>query len=154
MSEFLYNDSELQQDTFLILCLEEVDDDDIDNRVFIGWCNGTKNFIVRGKRTDIGPNQFVPYSFHCETANALYTFLEFTLGKTANLNMTLYNYNNIYNTLLEDEGDCKSTNVLTYEFFEAHMHKDYEISGYDMAKLSRKHMLRYLKMLMQTRSWE
>jgi hypothetical protein len=153
MSEFLYNDSELQQDTFLILCLEEVDDEDIDNRVFIGWCNGTKNFFVRGKRTDIGPREFVPYTFHSENAIKLYNFLEFVLGENANMNIVLYNYNNIYSLLKAGE-NCIGTNVLTYEFFESHMDKDYEISGYDMAKLSRNHMLRYLNMLKDMRSWE
>ena len=154
MSEFMYNDSELQMDTFLILCLEDIDDItntdcNIDTRVFIGWCGGTNNFIVRGKRTDIGDKEFVPYAFHCNTANALYTFLEFTLGEKANINMTLYNYNNIYSLLNGDD----TTNLLTYDFFETNMHKHYEVSGYDMATLNRKYVIRILNMLKELSSW-
>jgi len=41
MSDFLYNDSELQMDTQFILCIEEhdnkKDENSIDTRLFIGY---------------------------------------------------------------------------------------------------------------------
>ena len=51
MTEFLYNDSELQMDTCLILCIEELDLDNsvspIDTRLFIGWNNELSDFLIR-----------------------------------------------------------------------------------------------------------
>jgi hypothetical protein len=149
MTEFLYNDSELQMDTSLILCIEELDVDNrvspIDTRLFIGWDNALSDFFIRGKRTDVGPNEYVPYAFHCKRANDVFNFIEFAVDPTSLVNITLYNYNNICNM---------NDNALTYELFEGNMDKQYEIAGYDNVTINRNKIIQCLKLLKTTYNWD
>lgn len=147
MTELRYNDSELQMESKLILCIEENDNyitgnsNSIDTRLFIGWSYSDNDFYLRGKRQDIESHEFVPYSFHCETADELYDFIKCIIGSSNTINIVLYNFNNIdsYINLREDE--------LNYEFFEENMDRNYEIAAYDNEKIKRKRIIKYLNIL-------
>ena len=94
MENFIYNDSELQMDTQLILCFEERDDDNetspIDTRLFIGWSRDNY-FFVRGKRQDYIMGRYVPFVFHTDSVKDLCNFIELTIG-LSNMNIILYNW--------------------------------------------------------------
>lgn len=144
-SDSYYQDSELQMDSNLILCIEEKHNDNVDSRIFIGWSTSDNDFYVRGKRVGKKNNdKYVPYAFHCEKVSDLCNFLLFVIGRECNASITLYNYNNIDNVSDDD---------LTYEFFEELMDKYYEIAGYDNAQLSKKMLVSYLNMLKKTYNW-
>lgn len=150
MSDFLYKDSELQMDSSLILCIEEHDNkenfDSIDNRIFIGYDITDNDYYVRGKRQDSTRCEYVPYAFHCDSANELYDFIEFVTGGILdNISIILYNYNNISNELSDD---------LTYDFFEDQMDSSYEIVAYDRVTLNRDLMVKNLNMLKNMYNWE
>jgi hypothetical protein len=150
MSIFLYNDSELQMDSQLILCIEEhdkiKDKSSIDTRLFIGWNTPTNDYFIRGKRLDTRTSNYVPYAFHCECVHDLYNFIEFTTGKKGYKSITLYNYNNMDNLSVDSE--------LTYEFFENNMESNYEIAGYDGVKIKKSEVMSYLRLLKKTYNWE
>jgi hypothetical protein len=151
MAELYYNDSELQMDSQLILCIEEYDSvknpTSIDTRLFIGCSNGTSDeeYFIRGKRQDIHSMEFVPYAFHCDSLNELCNFIEFVIGKRKTSSVTLYNYNNVYG--MEDHD-------LTYEFFEENMDRNYEIAAYDNVTLKRSELKKQLRILKSTYNWE
>ena len=145
MENFIYNDSELQMDTQLILCFEERDDDNatspIDTRLFIGWSRDNY-FFVRGKRQDYIMGRYVPFVFHTDSVKDLCNFIELTIG-LSNMNIILYNFNNIID--LKDK-------ELTYEFFDEQLDKNYEICAYDKIRLTKKKLINYLRILKCTRN--
>jgi|688.fasta_scaffold596008_1 hypothetical protein len=145
MADFFYNDSELQMDSKFILCIEEHDNRSIDTRLFIGYSELDNDYYVRGKRQDIGGREFVPYAFRCESTNDLYDFIEFVVGPRSKSSIILYNFNNLEGTHDDD---------LTYEFFEEHIDRDYEVAAYDDVKLKRSQIKKYLRMLKNTYNWE
>lgn len=152
MTDFLYNNSEFQMDSKLILCIEEHDSiknfNSVDTRLFIGWSNQDQDYYVRGKREDIGSNEFVPYALRFEDEDSLYDFIEFVVGLYSCASIVLYNYNNI------DSLQCNNDDELTYEFFEEHMDTNYVIAAYDEVTLTRRHITKYLKMLKNSYNWE
>ena len=143
MTEYFYNDSEQQMTTNLILCIEEIDASNslfpIDTRLFIGVGirEGNCIYYVRGKRDDTNNTDYVPFAFDTKSIEGLYDFIKFTMSDSR-VNLTLYNFNNISNMGLSK---------LTYEFFESHMDKNYEIAGYDNMRLTRSRMTKYLTMV-------
>lgn len=146
MSNFLYNDSELQMDSKLILLIEERDKrNEIDTRLFISWCNIDNDYFVRGKRCDNDTKTFVPYAFHCDNEDDLYDFIEFVVGLRKTTSVVLYNFNNTEGIL---------TDELNYEFFEENIDKNYEIAGYDNVKLKRHMITKYLRMLKNMYNWD
>ena len=149
MSTFFYNDSELQMDSRLILCIEEhdsrINNDSLDTRLFIGWSNTDDDYFVRGKRQDIGSKEFVPYALRCESTNDLYDFIEFVVGCRRNVSIVLYNFNNTEGYTSED---------LTYEFLESNIDRNYEMAAYDNVKLKRHQMTKYLRLLKNMYNWE
>ena len=95
MSQFLYNDSELQTDTYFVLCIEERDTiRPLDTRLFIAWNRVDNDYLVRGRREDTTKSNYVPYAFHCEKANYLYDFINLVIGDSK-VNLILYNFNNL-----------------------------------------------------------
>lgn len=143
MSEMMtYNDSELQLDSRLILCIEEHEraenENSIDNRMFIAWNSKTKEFFITGKRQDTGFLEFVPYVFYCKSVDETYEFIRFVIGTRETTSLVLYNYNN---TIDKDEHE------LTYEFFEMYMDRNYEISAYDNVRLDKCKLKSVLRML-------
>ena len=145
MADFFYNDSELQMDSKFILCIEEHDNRSIDTRLFIGYSSRDDDYFVRGKRQDIGSKEFVPYAFRCESTNDLYDFIEFAVGPRSKTSIILYNFNNLEGIYDDD---------LTYEFFEEHIDRNYEVAAYDGVKLRRSQIKKYLRMLKNTYNWE
>jgi hypothetical protein len=141
MTTFLYNDSELQMDTNFILCIEEQDSELIDTRLFIGYSEIDNSYYVRGKRQDLGNKEFVPYAFYCNSTCDLYDFIECVICPYSRINIILYNFNNL-------EG--KNNDDLTYEFFEEHIDRNYEVVAYDCINLKRKMMKKYLRILKNT----
>ncbi len=142
----MYNDSEQQMDTDFILCVEEHDSEkSIDTRLFIGYSAKDQDYFVRGKREDIGRSKFVPYAFRCVSTNDLYDFIKFVVGSSRTTSLTLYNFNNL-------EG--YDVDELTYEFFESHADRNYEVAGYDDVRLKRRHMTKYLRMLRNMYNWD
>jgi hypothetical protein len=143
MTDFLYNDSELQMDTNLILYIEENDSiNSVNNKLFIGWSNTDNDYYVRGRRQY---QDFVPYAFHCKSTNKLYDLIKFIVGSN-DVNITLYNYNNININDINDE-------TLSYEFFEKNMDIHYEISVYDNVILKRKQFKKTVTMLKESYNW-
>ena len=142
MSNFIYNDSNLQMNSQLMLCIKERDNKEnkhsIDTVMFIGWSYTDNAYYIRGKRQDICDSNFVPYAFHCENDYDLYNFIEFVVGSKKTSSIILYNFNNI------SEMEC---NDITYEFLEENMNFNYEIAGYDNVKVKRLEIVKYLKML-------
>jgi len=159
MSDFLYNDSELQMSSKLILCIEEHDNRKIsasvDTRLFIGWSNHDNDYFIRGKREDIGSKQFVPYAFRCDSTDELYNFIEFVVGPRSNTSIILYNFNNIESNSSNSSNSVSlKDDELTYEFFEENMDRNYEIAAYDKVKLKRNEIKKYLRMLKNTYNWD
>jgi hypothetical protein len=134
-----YNDSDLQMNSQLILCIKEHDSNhSVDTIMFIGWSYIDNVYYMRGKRQDICDNNFVPYAFHCENDYDLSSFVEFVIGTRKTSSIILYNFNNI------NEMNC---NDITYDFLEEHMDINYEIAGYDNVKVRRLELVKYLRML-------
>jgi hypothetical protein len=139
MSNFIYNDSNLQMNSQLILCIKEHDNNDlIDTIMFIGWDYIDNVYYIRGKRQDICDNNFVPYAFQCDQIYEIYNFIEFVIGYKKPSSIILYNFNNI------NEMKC---NDITYEFLEENIDINYEIAGYDNVKIRRLQLVKCLKML-------
>ena len=157
MTDFFYNDSECQMNSKLILCIEEHDNRSetnfVDTRLFIGWSIQDNDYFVRGKRQDIGPTEFVPYAFRCESTDELYDFIEFVVGSKRNTSIVLYNYNNIDTNSNQSKVNLKD-DELTYEFFEENMDSNYEIAAYDGVNLKRAQIKKYLRMLKNMYNWD
>ena len=149
MNDFTYNDFELQMDTQFILCIEKHDKStnkmSIDTRLFIGYSSKDDDYYVRGKRQDIGSQNFVPYAFRCGSTNDLYDFIEFAVGPRSKTSIILYNFNN-----LEGYKDDE----LTYEFFESNIDRNYEVATYDNVRLERSKITKNLKILKNTYNWD
>ena len=137
-----YNDSNLQMNSQLILCIKEHDSienkNSIDTIMFIGWSYTDNLYYVRGKRQDMSNYNFVPYAFTSENEYDLYNFIEFVVGYNNTSSIILYNFNNI------SEMECYD---ITYEFLEENVDINYEIAGYDTVKLARLEIVKCLKML-------
>jgi hypothetical protein len=143
----VYNDSELQTDTNLILCIEDHDNENdstsIDNRLFIGWVEEDNDYYVRGKRQDTDKTKYVPYAFHCSSPYDLFNFIKFAVGSDS-MSIILYNYNNI---------DALKDTELTYEFLENNMDHKYEIAAYDDVKMKRSTIVQMLQMIKNAYNW-
>ena len=148
MTEFVYNDSELQFNSKLILCIEEcdelTDENLIDTRVFIGWNHMSKDYFIFGKRQDTSNSAYVPFFFHCTKAQNLYDFVWGIIDMDNTVTVTLYNYNNI-----------TAEQNLSYEFFENNMDPNYEIIAFDdVNTVKKKSILKYLSMLRHMYTYE
>jgi hypothetical protein len=148
MTTTLYPESELQMNTNFILCIEEIDTNNlrfpIDTRLFIGWDENNRDFFIRGKRQDTLRSSYVPFAFNSDSSRDLFDIIKFIVGDN-NINIILYNFNNTYD---------KEIDELTYEFFEEQMNSNYEIGGYNDLKYTRKSMVRCLKMLRNSYTWD
>lgn len=135
-----YNDSDLQSQSTLILCIEELSDEDkpsLERRLFIGWDKDRSQFFIKGKVVDTSKIKYVPFSFMNDSKKNIYEFVKFVIDRNP-FNIILYNYNNLYD---------KDINILPYEFFEHLLDDAYEIAGYDAVTLRREYIIRLLKML-------
>jgi len=148
-----YNDSELQFDSNLVLCIEECEDssyelgrmptDKIDNVMFIYWYASENTFCIKGKRQNIGKRDYPPYSFCLDTIDSVIDFIS-SLTSDNCINTILYNYNNL--------NSHEDIYELDYEFFEQNKDVNYELAGYDGMVLmkSKKRIATFLRMLKDT----
>lgn len=123
----------------LVLKLEEIERDtnELDTTIYIFYDKKTHHFFVRGQRRWTPKHQSCTYSFQCEFAQDLIEFLQYIICKSNRVNEILYNYDNL----------AVDSNDVTFEFLHDYDHSDYEISGYNDVKLSKKHMTNTLRML-------
>jgi len=134
----IYLNEESEQDSCLVLCIEELDeskeDITVDTRVFISYNELSGVYVINGKRDDIfgkkGRNKtnFQPFMFCAESSNDVIDFLSLTLNTKGNFSYTLFNYNNLSYDMSEN----------TYEFLQENMDSRYEIAAYDGIEYDRK----------------
>jgi len=123
----------------LVLKFVEIEKDtgNIDTTVYVFYDKSTHKYVIRGRRRWTPHWHSCTYSFECEYAKDLVDFLQYIICNGNTVNETLFNYDNF----------PISSNDVTYEFLNDYDHSDYELSGYDNQKLSRKRLLRNLRML-------
>ena len=125
----------------LVLKLEEIEYESQlpDTTIYIIFDKLNNKFIIRGKRRDIMGITAPTYSFEYNNFNkqSLVDFIKYVICHTNTVNETMYNFDNM--PKLSDE--------ITYDFLQRHENKDYEISGYNNQKLSRKRISRLLDIL-------
>ena len=66
-TDIVYNDSDNQSYSRLILCIEEQDNKadptSIDTRLYIGWDDEAEEYFLIGRRQDTLVSNYVPYAF-------------------------------------------------------------------------------------------
>jgi hypothetical protein len=134
MTEFVNNMPDC-----LVFKFEEVeaDTDKIDTTVYVLYDQRNDKYIVRGQRRWTPKYQSCSYSFECGHICDLVEFLQYLVCRDNTVNEILYNYDN-----LPDD-----SNKITYEFLHDYDHADYEISGYNDKKFSKKRLFSNLRML-------
>ena len=134
MTEFVNNMPDC-----LVFKFEEVEPDtgNIDTTVYVLYDQSNEKYIVRGQRKWTPRHQSCTYSFGCDHICDLVEFLQYVICSENKVNEVLYNYDN-----LPDD-----SNKITYEFLHDYDHSDYEISGYNSQKFSRKRLFKNLRML-------
>jgi hypothetical protein len=123
----------------LVFKFEEVEKDtgNIDTTVYVLFDQRKEKYIVRGQRRWTPKYQSCSYSFECGYICDLVEFLQYLVCRDNTVNEILYNYDN-----LPDD-----SNKITYEFLHDYDHADYEISGYNDKKFSKKRLFSNLRML-------
>ena len=123
----------------LVFKFEEIEDDNknIDTTVYVLYDKRNDNYIVRGQRRWTPRHQSCTYSFECDNQYDLADFLQYIICPENIVNEVLYNYDNL----------PYDSNKITYEFLNEYDHTDYEISGYNGRKISRKRLFKNLRML-------
>jgi hypothetical protein len=123
----------------LVLKLEEYDNmtNQLDTTLYILYDNKEKTFVIRGKRRPISDVPSCTYSFTCKSETNLAYFVRYLIYGKNKVHEVLYNYDNFP----YDEKD------ITYEFLNHYDNNLYEISGYNRNKMSRKVLIKNLRML-------
>lgn len=129
----------------LVLKIEENRTDypgKIDTRIFVLYDKNEKKYIIRGKRDNykVEDNIHVTpasFSFQCDRAKHVESFIRFIVCSFNTINLRLYNFDN----LPEDSDE------ITYYFLEDNVDLDYEIAGYDNEKYSKETLITTLKNL-------
>ena len=123
----------------LVFKFEEVEDNtgNIDSIVYVLFDQRNDKYIVRGQRKWSPKIKSCTYSFDCDHICDVVYFLQYIICSENTVNEVLYNYDN-----LPDD-----SNKITYEFLHDYDHADYEISGYNGKKFSRKRLFSNLRML-------
>jgi hypothetical protein len=123
----------------LVFKFEEVEADtgNIDTTVYVLFDQRNEKYIVRGQRKWTPKYQSCSYSFECGYICDLVEFLQYLVCSDNTVNEVLYNYDN-----LPDD-----SNKITYGFLHDYDHVDYEISGYNDKKFSKKRLFSNLRML-------
>jgi hypothetical protein len=136
MSDYL--DSEIQNNSHIVLCIEEKDDSQhygIDSRLFIFWDDYSNDYVISGCRISKYKSKTVPYVLHFENSKAVKTFLQLNIDNRK-CNMIYYNFNNLH-----------KVEEYTYEFFEDNIDNHYEIMGYDNVIIEYDRIKSILRML-------
>ena len=123
----------------LVLKIEEIERDTkkVDTNVYVLFDQQEQKYIVRGQRRWTPKYQSCTYSFDSEHMSDLIDFLQYIICRDNIVNEVLYNYDNLPH----------NSNEITYEFLHHYDHADYELSGYDNKKLSRRRLSNILRML-------
>lgn len=123
----------------LVLKLEEneTDSNSIDTTVYIFYDKKEHNYVIRGQRKTTNKVKSCIYSFVCEKLDSLADFIEYIICPNNSVNEILYNYDNF----------PIDSNQITYEFLKSCDDLKYEISGYNNKLLTRKNLIKKLKML-------
>ena len=123
----------------LVLKLEEVDinSKEIDTVVFILYDAKKSEYVIRGQRTRTLTYDSCTYSFISNSIPDVVNFLQYVICKSNLVNETLYNYDILSN----------NSNNITFEFLQEYEDKEYELSGYNNLKLSKKRLVRNLNIL-------
>ena len=142
----IYLNEESEQDSCLVVCIEERDilDDyeTIDTRVFISYNEVSNVYVINGKRDDIfskkGKNKsnFQPFMFCANSSADVTDFLALTLNTKGKFSYTLFNYNNLSYDMSEN----------TYEFMHQNMDNRYQIAAYDGVEYERKRFRQLIRM--------
>lgn len=123
----------------LVLCIEELENTRIDNRIFIYYNVLKRTYELHGCR-DFQSEIYYPYHFSVKKRKDIMSFLYDTLNKgRAKLCLSLYNMFTFHDT------------ALIYQDFERIAVKAHEIVGYDEHTYREKAlltMLGYLKTVM------
>jgi hypothetical protein len=144
--EPIYLNEEDEQDSCLVLCIEERDNlddyDSIDTRVFVSYSETSDVYVVNGKRVDLfsrrGRNKtnFQPFMFCANSSSDVADFLALTLNTKGKFSYTLFNYNNLSYDMSEN----------TYGFMEQNMDQRYEIAAYDNIDYDKKKFRQLVRM--------
>jgi len=119
-----------------ILCI----DDDTNSKVFVFYDSKTGFYELRGKNHDTTPESFyyVPFAFQCHCFSGLWDFLNFHFDLPGhNVNVTLYNYNNL----------PELSSEIDFDFLESFENDSYAIFFYTDQLLSKKSFKRVVNIL-------
>lgn len=131
----------------LVVKIDEMFSFDVEHTIFIVYDVREQKYVMRGKRFEniekinyepfsdsflfhafeyIFPNKkeknsvsYYPYSFSCSKKESLVDFLDFIFSQGSSFRIRLYNYDNL-------PYDSKN---ITYDFFDSHVDKAYEIGS-------------------------
>lgn len=133
MTEFVSNVSDC-----LVFKFEEVEENgNVDMTAYVFYDKRTHKYVIRGRRRWTPRWHSCTYAFECEYAKDLVDFLEYIICRGNTVNESLFNYDNF----------PESSNDISFDFMNEYDHRDYELSGYDNQKPSRRRYLRNLRML-------
>jgi hypothetical protein len=123
----------------LVLKIVENDSikDRVDNTIYILYDTREQTYVIRGQRECGTVRSGCTFSYICENEDDLADYLQYVICHQNTVNEILYNYDNLPD----------NSNDITFEFFQKYDHSDYEVGGYDDRKLSRKRLLKTLRML-------
>lgn len=123
----------------LVFKFEELEKDTnvVDSTVYVLYDKREHKYVVRGQRKWTQKTQSCQYSYDCDCVDDLADFLQYIVCPSNRVNEVLYNYNNL----------PFSSNDISFDFLNENDHSDYEISGYNGKKMSRKRLFRNLRML-------
>lgn len=123
----------------LVLKIEEIerDKDLLDTSLFVFYDQREQKYVLRGRRRWTQTFQSCTYSYDCKSIDDMIVFLSYIIDKNNTINEILYNYDNL----------SDSSNDVTFEFLFEYENKDYEISGYNNNKMSKKRLHMLLRML-------
>jgi hypothetical protein len=133
-----------QTDSYVVLCIEERDDDpenydQIWSRLFLAYDAEQETYVVYGKRLS-NSLDYEPYFFRAENASQMYKFVQFVIGKESICSYTLYNYNNMSRDLEDSD----------YNFMETNMLQNYEMAAYDSIVIKKKKFKNMMSILKNT----
>lgn len=124
----------------LVLKIEEHDIEENDKLVstlYVLYDKMEHHYVIRGQALCSSNKPLDPFSFICEDADDLASFISFVICKENLWTYVLYNYDN----LPDDSND------ITFGFLKDCDSQTYEIAGYNKLFYSKKQLMRNLRML-------
>ena len=144
-----YLDSELQTESKLVFHIWSKNAQGLlTHSLFVTWDNDNEDYMIRGRRYDIHADKstnYVPFAFHAIKSRHVYDFIVAIMWDSADLTAKLYNYNNIIHYAYDG---------ITFEFLENLLNHNYELVSYTDENISKRTILKSLKMLRKVYNWE